>query len=115
MDHNAICRAPSGPPIAPFGEIIGGSAGRRVFMKISDRPQKTPFYCPVILTIIFSHRNALNLSAQFFMSTAKNRPPNPSKIRVLEFKGEFRRFGLYPVSKTIDNDRSIFAANRHGA
>jgi hypothetical protein len=38
--------------------------------------------------------------------------PNPSKIRALEFKGEFRRFGIYSVSATIDNDRYVFDLRR---
>jgi hypothetical protein len=38
----------------------------------------------------------------------KNRLADPSEICALEFKGEFRRFGICSVSATIDIDRSIF-------
>jgi hypothetical protein len=39
----------------------------------------------------------------------KNRLPDPSEICALEFKGEFRRFKICPVSATIDIDRPMFA------
>jgi hypothetical protein len=38
----------------------------------------------------------------------KNRPPDPSEICALEFKGEFRGFGNCSVSATIGIDWSIF-------
>jgi hypothetical protein len=45
---------------------------------------------------------------QFFPLTAKNRPGDPSEIRALEFKGEFRRSAICSISGTIGIDRSIF-------
>jgi len=50
----------------------------------------------------------LNSKRKFFLRTTKNRPTDPSKICALEFKREFRRFGICSVSATIDDDRSIF-------
>jgi hypothetical protein len=38
----------------------------------------------------------------------KNRLPDPSEICALEFKAEFRRFGIDSISATIDIDQSIF-------
>jgi len=37
----------------------------------------------------------------------KNRLPDPSEICALEFKGEFRRFGIGAVSATIGIDQLI--------
>jgi hypothetical protein len=37
----------------------------------------------------------------------KNRLPDPSEICALDFKREFRGFGIYSVSATIDIDRSV--------
>ena len=42
----------------------------------------------------------------------KNRLPDPSEICALEFKGEFRRFEICPISGTIDIDRSILGVSR---
>jgi hypothetical protein len=42
----------------------------------------------------------------------KNRLRDPSKICALEFKEEFRRFGICSVSATIDDDRPISAVRR---
>jgi hypothetical protein len=43
-----------------------------------------------------------------FSRTTKNRLADPSEICALEFKGEFRRFGICSVSATIGTDRSNF-------
>jgi hypothetical protein len=48
------------------------------------------------------------LQCNFFPLTPKNRPVDPSEIRALEFKGEFRRSAICSVSGTIGIDRSIF-------
>jgi hypothetical protein len=48
-----------------------------------------------------SHRNALIFQRNFY-THCKEPSPNPSKIRALEFKDEFRRFEIYSVSRTID-------------
>jgi hypothetical protein len=40
----------------------------------------------------------------------KHRLSDPSEICALEFKGEFRRFGICTVSATIGIDRLIFDA-----
>jgi hypothetical protein len=37
----------------------------------------------------------------------KNRLTDPSEIRALDFKDEFRQFAICPVSATIDVDWSI--------
>jgi hypothetical protein len=42
------------------------------------------------------------------MHATKNRLTDPSKIRALDFKQEFRRFAICSVSATIGIDRSIF-------
>jgi hypothetical protein len=54
-----------------------------------------------MITLICQHK--------FFRHAAKNRLADPSKIRALEFKREFRRFRICSVSGTIGIDRSIFA------
>ncbi|HEY6257042.1 MAG TPA: hypothetical protein VIY51_14750 [Xanthobacteraceae bacterium] len=43
-----------------------------------------------------------------FLHLSKNRIPDPSENRALEFKGEFRRFGICSVSTTIGTNRAIF-------
>jgi len=43
-----------------------------------------------------------------FLLPMKNRLCDPSEICVLEFTGEFRRFGIYSSSTTIGINRSIF-------
>jgi hypothetical protein len=59
-------------------------------------------------SIVLSHGNALNFQRKFFLCATKNRLTDPSENRALEFKGEFRRFGIRSVSATIANDWSIF-------
>jgi hypothetical protein len=44
---------------------------------------------------------------KIFPHTTKHRLSDPSKICALEFKGEFRRFGICSVSVTIGVDWSI--------
>ncbi|HEX4077985.1 MAG TPA: hypothetical protein VHX61_03805 [Rhizomicrobium sp.] len=58
-------------------------------------------------SIVLSDDNALNYQSKFFPLTMKNRLTDSSEICALEFKGEFRRFGIGLVSATIDIDRSI--------
>jgi hypothetical protein len=58
-------------------------------------------------SIVLSHRNT-HFSAQFFSAHGKEPTPNPSKIRALEFRGKFGRFGSSSVSVAIDVDRPIF-------
>jgi hypothetical protein len=54
------------------------------------------------------HRNVLILRRQFFSRIPKNRIPDPSENRALEFKWEFRRFGICSVSAAIGINWSIF-------
>jgi hypothetical protein len=56
-----------------------------------------------------SDDNALIFQRKFFPRTSKNRIPDPSEYRALEFKGEFRRFGCWSISTTIGINRSIFS------
>jgi len=49
---------------------------------------------------------ALIFQCKFFLCTRENHLPDPSKICALEFKSEFRRFGIYSVSATIGINRS---------
>jgi hypothetical protein len=63
-------------------------------------------------SIVLSDDNAL-IFHSIFSAHGKEPAPNPSKIRALEFKGEFRRFGNYSVSRTIDDNRSIFQDKHH--
>jgi hypothetical protein len=56
-----------------------------------------------------SDDNALIYQRNFFLHTTKNRLLDPSEIRALDFKGEFRRFEISSVSATIDIDWSILA------
>jgi hypothetical protein len=58
-------------------------------------------------SIVRSHRNALNSRRKFFLHTTKNRLPDPSEIRALDFKHEFRRSAICSVSATIAIDWSI--------
>jgi hypothetical protein len=59
-------------------------------------------------SIVLSHDNALIFQRKFFPRTMKNRLPDPSEIRALEFKGEFRGFRIRSVSATIGINRLIF-------
>jgi len=52
-------------------------------------------------SIVLSDDNALIYQRNFFRYAAKNRLADPSKIRALEFKSEFRRFRICSVSGTI--------------
>src|SRR5437899_2691222 len=58
-------------------------------------------------SIILKHANALILRCNFFLRTLKNHLPDRSEICALEFKGEFRGFGICTVSATIGIDWSI--------
>jgi hypothetical protein len=51
-----------------------------------------------------SDDNALIYRHNFFATRQKNRLADPSKIRALDFKREFRRFGICAVSATIGID-----------
>jgi hypothetical protein len=55
-----------------------------------------------------SYGNALIFQCKFFRRKAENRLPDPSEICALDFKGEFRRFGICTVSPTIGINWSIF-------
>jgi hypothetical protein len=59
-------------------------------------------------SIISCHGNALIFQRKFFLRMTENRLHDPSKICALEFEGEFRRFGIWSVSATIDIDWPIF-------
>ena len=59
-------------------------------------------------SIVLSHGNALIWQCEFFLRTLENQLCDPSEICALDFKREFRRFGIGSVSATIDNNRSIF-------
>jgi hypothetical protein len=59
-------------------------------------------------SIIPWHDNVLICQHKVFLHLSKNRIPDPSENRALEFKGEFPQFGIRSVSATIDIDRSIF-------
>jgi len=50
----------------------------------------------------------LTFQCKFFLRIAKNRLTDPSEIRALDFKDEFRRFATCSVSTTIGIDQSIF-------
>jgi len=63
-------------------------------------------------SIVLSHDKALIYRCKYFLRLMKNRPPDPSEISALEFKGEFRRFKIFSVSTTIDIDRPIFKTSR---
>jgi hypothetical protein len=58
-------------------------------------------------SIVFNHGNALIFQRKFLPSTAKNRRIDPSKICALEFKGNFRGFGICSFSPIIEIDWSI--------
>jgi hypothetical protein len=53
-----------------------------------------------------SDRNALNFQSKRFPLTPKNRLVDPSEIRALDFKHEFRRSAICSVSATIGIDWS---------
>ena len=57
-------------------------------------------------SMVLSDDNALIYQCKFFRHTTKNRLADPSKIRALEFKSEFRRFRIRSVSRTIGIDWS---------
>jgi hypothetical protein len=59
-------------------------------------------------SIVLSHDNALIFRRKIFLRATKNRLADPSKISALEFKGEFRRFGIWSISATISPDWAIF-------
>lgn len=42
-------------------------------------------------SMVLSHANALIFQRKFFLRISKNRIPDPSKIRALDFKRKFRR------------------------
>ena len=58
-------------------------------------------------SIILSDGNALIFRCNFFLRTRKNRLPDPSEICALDFKAEFRQFGICSVSATIGINWSI--------
>ena len=58
-------------------------------------------------SMISKHRNALSFQRKFFLHIAKNRPTDPSEIRALEFKAEFRRSAICSLPVTIGIDRPI--------
>jgi hypothetical protein len=62
--------------------------------------------------IVLSYGNALNFQRKFFPCPMKNRPTDPSEIRVLEFKGQFRRRAICSVLATIGDDWLNFAVCR---
>jgi hypothetical protein len=64
-------------------------------------------------SIVSTHRNALILCRKFFPCAAKDRLADPSEIRALDFKQEFRRSAICSVSATIGVDRSIFSVRRY--
>jgi hypothetical protein len=72
-------------------------------------PPNSPSPHPYSHSIVLSHGNALILRRKFFLRMKKNRLTDPSKIRALEFKREFRRFRICSVSGAIGIDRSILA------
>jgi hypothetical protein len=76
--------------------------------KIAAQTTLLPPFAPYSHSIILSDRNALNSAHKFFLLAMKNRHPDPSEICALEFKGEFRRFGIGSVSATIGINWSIF-------
>jgi hypothetical protein len=57
---------------------------------------------------LLAHRHALKSLAQILRCTLERRAPNPSEIRVLEFKEEFRRSAIWSVSANIDINWPIF-------
>jgi hypothetical protein len=58
--------------------------------------------------MVSSGHNSLIERRSFFPRTMKNRLPDPSEICALEFKAEFRRFGIGTVSATIGIDQLVF-------
>jgi len=58
--------------------------------------------------MVFCRCNALIFQRKFLHRTVKHRLADPSEIRALDFKREFRRLGIYLVSAAIDIDRSAF-------
>lgn len=58
-------------------------------------------------SIVLSHGTAQNFQRKLFLRMMNNRLPDPSETRALEFKGEFRRFGICSISTTIGINRSI--------
>jgi len=54
--------------------------------------------------------NALIDDPNFSLHTAKNRHSNPPKIWDLEFKGEFRRFGLSSVAVKAPQHKTMALA-----
>jgi len=51
--------------------------------------------------MIFNNHNPLIQRAKYFPHSPKNRPPDPSKIHALDFKGEFRQSAIGSVPATI--------------
>jgi hypothetical protein len=76
---------------------------------ISDRPRSSPEGQNHSHSIVQSDRSALIFQRKFFQHTTKSRLADPSEISALEFKGEFRRFRIHSVSRTIGINRSIFS------
>jgi hypothetical protein len=69
-------------------------------------------------SIVLSYDNVLIWQHKFFLRTPKNRLADPSKIRALEFKSEFRRSRSYSVSGTIGigwSNLEIFREGRHSS
>jgi hypothetical protein len=59
-------------------------------------------------SIALSDGSALIFQRKFSLRIVKNRLGDPSKIRALDFKQEFRRSVIWMTAATICVDRSIF-------
>jgi hypothetical protein len=66
------------------------------------------FKTPYSHSIVLDHGNALIFQSNSFLHATKHRLPDPSEIHALDFKGEFRRFGICSVPATIGVYWSIF-------
>ena len=88
--------------------LSAASAGTTSSLTRCSRPLYRAVSHPHSHSIVLGHGNALIFQRKFFLRMRENRLHDPLKICALEFKGEFRRSGIWSVSATIDIDWPIF-------
>jgi hypothetical protein len=84
-------------------EESGGAGG-----ECSRQRHPTAAIAPSLPLDDFNNHYPLIQPSKYFPRSPKNRPPDPSKIRALDFKGEFRQSAICSVSATIDIYWSYF-------
>lgn len=86
---------------------------RSLAMQLQQRHAKArSFTHPHSHSIVLSHGNVLIYRCKFFCERQRTVSPIRQKIALLNFKENFRRFGVPLVSATIGVNRSIFAIPR---